>query len=259
MSEHPQPTRAPLDGLVTAVRTLSILRVPGRDATSPARSLGWFPVVGLLLGGALVLMARGLAALPLNVPATGVAVVLLTGGALLTRGLHLDGLADWADAWWGGYSRERILEIMKDTHIGTFGVVALILSTLGKWTCYVQLLHAGGEAWIAASFVLGRTGIVDLAVACPYARTGPGTGEGVVKGARPRHLLVAVSLAAVILLLLPGIAPLHMIAGLVAALLAARLFGLLCRQRIGGVTGDILGAGNEFIELIALTFGMLLL
>ncbi len=247
-----------LGGLVTAVRTLSIVRIPGRGSTSSADALYWFPLVGLLLGSLLCLIAQGLIALPVDIPATGIAVVVLTAGVLLTRGLHLDGLADWADAWWGGYSCTRVLEIMKESHIGTFGVTALILTMLGKWVFYVQLVEAGGCVWIAASFILARTGMVDLAVAQPYARPGDGTAAQLVREAKPRHLLTAVALAAALLLLLPGLSVRDTAVGLLVALPVSRLFGLHCRQRVGGVTGDILGAGNEWIELMTLALGTLL-
>jgi adenosylcobinamide-GDP ribazoletransferase len=240
------------------VRTLTILPVPGREGATPAASLGWFPLVGLLLGGIVLLVAHSLDAIPLPLPSGGIAVLLLTVAALLTRGFHLDGLADWADGWWGGYDRERILAIMKDSHIGTFGVVALILTILGKWTCYAHLLRSGGQEWIAVSFVLARMGVVDLAVAHPYARTESGTASRFVQEARSRHWLLAAALTVAILFLWPGLPLHHAAMGMLTSLLVARLFGLRCRKRIGGVTGDILGAGSELIELVTLALGVLL-
>ncbi len=247
-----------LGGLVTAVRTLTILPTPGRDATSPASSLGWFPVVGLLLGSLVFLAGQAVEMIPGLHPTGGAAVILLVVGTLLTRGFHLDGLADWADGWWGGYERERILDIMKDSRIGTFGVVALVLVLLGKWTCYAQLLGCGRGEWIALSFVLARTGMVDLAVAHPYARAGTGTAASFVRDASPLHWLIAVTTTVVILLLWPGLPLQHAAMALLLALLVSRLFGLRCRRRIGGVTGDVLGAGSEFIELATLTLGVVL-
>ncbi len=247
-----------LGGLVTAVRTLTILPFPGRDAGSPASSLGWFPLVGLLLGGIIMLILRTLWALPVGVPPSLAALLALAAGTLLTRGFHLDGLADWADGWWGGYDRERILAIMKDSHIGTFGVLALVFAILGKLLCYAYLLGGGAYTWIFLSFVLSRTGMVDLAVAHPYARAESGTAARFVQDARPLHWLVAVAMTAAILLLWPGLPVRHAAVGLLVALLVSRLFGMRCRKRIGGVTGDILGAGSELIELTTLVLGTLL-
>jgi len=234
------------------------LPVPGRDADGPASSLGWFPLVGLLLGGIVILALRALGTLSVQLPPDMVALFVLVAGTFLTRAFHLDGLADWADGWWGGYDRGRILSIMKDSHIGTFGVIALVLALLGKWTCYAHLLSGGNYAWIPLSFVLSRMGMVDVAVAHPYARAESGTAARFVQDARPRHEWLAISLTAAILLLWPELPLTHAAMGLLLALLVARLFGMRCHRRIGGVTGDILGAGNEFIELTALTLGVLL-
>ena len=82
MSRPSTASRPILGGLVTAVRTLTILRVPGRDTTRPAASLVWFPLVGFILGGALLLLARGLHTLPVAIPPSGIAVVLLVASAL---------------------------------------------------------------------------------------------------------------------------------------------------------------------------------
>ncbi len=259
MSDRKTDQRPPLlGGLVTAIRMLTILPVPGRNAPKAASSLYWFPVVGLLLGALVTALSCGFARLPVRFPPYMVALPLLAVSALLTRAFHLDGLADWADGWWGGYDRERILEIMKDSHIGTFGVVALVLALLGKLLCYTHLLAQGQPEWIGVSFVLSRMGMVDLAVAQPYARTGPGTGSSVVHQAHLRHGLIAAGLAAAILLAWPGLSWQHAGIALLAALLIARLFGARCRQRIGGVTGDTLGAGNELIELAILALGVIL-
>ncbi|MBL7077278.1 MAG: adenosylcobinamide-GDP ribazoletransferase [Kiritimatiellae bacterium] len=257
MSEN--QTKGPfLGGLVTAVRTLTILPIPGRDATSPASSLGWFPVVGLLLGSIVTFTLGAVAVLPVRLPSGIVALFVLAISTLLTRGFHLDGLADWADGWWGGYDRERILAIMKDSHIGTFGVVALIFAILGKLICYAHLWSHGNHEWIALSFVLARMGMVDLAVAHPYARPGAGTAARFVGEARSLHWLLAAALTAAALLLWPGLPLQHAAMSILLALLVARLFGLRCRTRIGGVTGDILGAGGELIELATLLLGVLL-
>jgi len=240
------------------MRTLTILPTPGHDADNPASSLGWFPLVGLLLGGIIMLVLRALGALPVRVPLSLAALLVLAVGTLLTRGFHLDGLADWADGWWGGYDRERILAIMKDSHIGTFGVLALIFAILGKLLCYAALLSGGAYVWILLSFVLSRVGMVDLAVAHPYARAESGTAARFVQDARPLHWLLAVGLTVAILLLCPGLPVRHAAMGLLIALLVSRLFGMRCRKRIGGVTGDVLGAGSELIELTTLVLGTLL-
>jgi adenosylcobinamide-GDP ribazoletransferase len=240
-----------LRGLVTAGRTLTILPVPGRDADDVASALPWFPIVGLLLGGILY----GAACLPLPVPwHEGVAVLLLALGSLLTRGLHLDGLSDWADGFWGARDRDRVLEIMKDSSIGTFGGTALVCVLLAKWVCFVRILDVGSLQWIPAAYIISRVAQIDLAVSQPYARSEEGTGSPFISGARWHHLLIGALLGC---LLLGGMFRSDftwVIAG-VAALLIARLFGLWCRRRVNGVTGDLLGACSEIVEVVVLTAG----
>jgi len=113
-----------LSGLVTAARTLTIFSVPGKDSEKFSNSLYWFPVVGAFLGALLGAVAwLGVRSGWNELAAAGVVV----GGLLLTRGMHADGLADMADGFWGGRDRARILSIMKDPNVGSFGALALFL------------------------------------------------------------------------------------------------------------------------------------
>ena len=112
------PTSPPshAGGLITALRTLTVLPVPGREAHNPAMALPWFPWAGVLIGG----LTAGVAFLfggPAGWPA-GAGVAALAFNVWLTGGLHLDGLGDAVDALHGGQTRERRLEIMKDPHLG---------------------------------------------------------------------------------------------------------------------------------------------
>jgi len=245
-----------LTGLVTALRTLTVLPVPGRDAEKLSSSLPWFPLIGFLVGGSLYAVARGGAALaPLLWP-EATAVIVVLGGALLTRGLHLDGLADCADGFWGARDKEKVLAIMKDPRVGAFGVIALVLVLLAKWVCVTRLVAGGGAPWIVAACVISRALQVDLAVAQPYARDGGGTAAPFVQGAGVRHLLLAILAAG---LLLAGIGrgnPIYL-AAFAAAWLMARVFGAWCRRRVGGITGDLLGAGSELTETAVLLIGSL--
>src|SRR5512145_1363019 len=122
-----------LHGLVTALRTLTILPVPGSDASDMSRALPWFPLVGCLLGFLLWGLAWGFGFMAVFWPG-GTALVVVAASAILTRGLHLDGLADWADGFGGGRDKERTLAIMKDSHVGAFGVIALIIVLIARWT-----------------------------------------------------------------------------------------------------------------------------
>ena len=241
--------------LVTAVRTLTSVYIPGTDTGKPANSLPWFPFVGLLLGlvsfGAAILTG----ALSRSWPG-GTALVLVVTGVLLTRGLHLDGLADFADAFWGGRSRERVLEIMKDTRLGAFGVIALACILLAKWVCLTRLVEAGTASWIIPAFVISRFAQAALAALNPYARNDGGTGERFVSDAGAPHLLLSL-LSSMAILLLIGCFDTAWLTALAGGFLLVILLGAYFRARIGGVTGDLLGAGSELVEVAVLALGAL--
>ncbi len=235
-------------GLITAIRTLTILPVPGIEAGRMSSALPWFPVVGALLGGALYGLAAGVEALSGGWPG-GAAAAALVGAVVLTGAFHLDGLADWADGFGGGQDRGKILAIMKDSSTGVFGAAALILVLLIKWVSIFRLAASGNHIWLIAACVVSRTAMVELAVWLPYARPEGGTGSEIVEGARSAHRAVAVVIALAVLFTLGGVAGGLSLAG---GLIACRGYGLWCRKRVGGITGDMLGAGSELIEALML-------
>jgi adenosylcobinamide-GDP ribazoletransferase len=234
-------------GLITALRTLTILPVPGADAPSLGAALPYFALVGALLGAALA-GAAWLLELAVRWPA-GEALLVVLGGAILTRGLHLDGLADWADGFGGGTTREQTLAIMKDPRKGAFGVAALILLLLAKWVALERLAALNMLSWLLAVLVVSRTAMVWLAARFPYARAEGGTAAPFVRDARGHHLWICVFCAAVLLVAVFGPAGLL---PLVAGVLGAQLFGRWCLLRVGGVTGDLLGACGELTEVFLL-------
>ena len=236
-------------GLVTAVRTLTILPVPGGEAPSVAMSLYWFPLVGLLIG-LLQWGAGGLVgATAIKGWPGGAAAAVLVAGALLTRGLHLDGLADWADATAVLAGREKALEVMKDPRIGALGAVALVSVMLVKWVALTRLAAADALVWIVPACVIARAMQVELAALLPYARAEGGTAGAFVGGAGAAHRLAVLASAALLVLVPFG--------GMGAAVLVlgwafARAFAWRCRVRYGGVTGDLLGACSELTETLVL-------
>ncbi|MFO7958020.1 MAG: adenosylcobinamide-GDP ribazoletransferase [Candidatus Brocadiia bacterium] len=235
--------------LVTALRTLTILPVAGREADDVAEALRWFPVVGLLLGLLLWGVASGVDALTPGGWSGGAAVAVVVAYALLTRGFHLDGLADWADGFWGGWDREGTLRIMKDSRTGAFGVVAVVCALLARWVAVTRLIESGGLLWLLAAAVTARAMAVELAVWLPYARPEGGTGGVFVNDARLSHYLWSVGSAWLILCATLG--PVGPVA-LGLGWLVVRLYGVWCRRRVGGVTGDLLGAGTEIVETTVL-------
>jgi adenosylcobinamide-GDP ribazoletransferase len=239
-----------LGGAVVALRYLTVLPLPrSRVAGDLGRAAGWFPVVGLGLGACLALASL---AVDRVVPPGVGAMLMVALWTALTGGLHLDGLADTCDGLGGGWSRERALSIMRDARSGPYGVTAIVL-VLGLKAAALASLPEG-LAWRALVLapVLGRAGPLLLVRLCPPARP-EGAGHALAAGARWPTLLtgglVAV-LASVAMLGAWGALALGA-SGLLAWGLAAYL-----RRRLGGFTGDTLGALIEITEAGVLTLAV---
>jgi adenosylcobinamide-GDP ribazoletransferase len=244
--------RAPETALRAAAAALAFLtRIPvGRwvalDAEDVARGAVLFPVVGAGVGALVGLVAVGLDARLSVLVAAGLAVALET---LLTGGIHLDALADSADGL-GAATRERALEIMREPTIGAFGASALALELLVK-TAALAAVAGGPDALlaVAAAYALGRTAPLALGWALPYAREEGGSGAALTGGAGEvsRALGVGVGIGlAVAALGLRGI----VLAA--AAVAVTAVVGLVARRRLGGVTGDVLGAATELTTTLVL-------
>lgn len=244
------PLKRWTSSLVTALRTLTALPVPGTDTEETVDALPWFPVVGALLGGLAFALDWVLRTSPGWTDPGLRAFVLVLFGVVATRGLHLDGVADWADGFWGGFTRERTLAIMKDHNLGAFGTAALVLVLLGKWAALSACLGAGRPEAVIVALSLARWTQVDLAVSLPYARAEGGTGLSFVERSRSLHLaLAAVLVGAVVFPILP-VRPAAV--ALVTAFATSRLFAFWYRRRLGGVTGDLLGNTSEWTEVLVL-------
>jgi adenosylcobinamide-GDP ribazoletransferase len=217
-----------------------------------ARSGIGFPLVGAGIGAAVGGIADSLAG-PLS-PLLAAAIALATG-VLLTGALHLDALADTADAL-AARSRERALAIMRDPATGAYGTVAIVLDLLLKLAALSALAqHGHALRFAVAAGALSRISPVALAAALPYARPSGGLGVPLTHTSGPRAALAAAVAFAVAV----GAAGLDgaVLAGVVGA--ATVVFGLAFRRWIGGVTGDTLGAATELSELIALVAAVALI
>lgn len=232
--------------LLAAIGFLTRLPVPSRaydDARAKAGSLAWYPLVGLLIGGLL----SGLAWLLRDTPSMLSAGMLVAAWVVLTGALHLDGLADSADAWVGGLGdREKTLAIMKDPRCGPAGVVALVLVLLLK---FAALASFGSIPWAALLLApwLARASLTVLFLTTPYVRS---EGLGTALMDAPRQACIAA-----ILLSAAGSCLLFGWRGLLALAFAASVFGLwrqACLNRLGGFTGDTAGALAEIVELAIL-------
>ena len=162
-----------------------------------------YPLAGLVVGGIAAL--AGLLALLLGLPNAIAALICVAIPPLLTGALHEDGLADTADGLWGGWSREKRLEIMKDSHIGTYGVLALILSIAARWGALWLLFDIGAGAAAAslvAAAALSRATMPSLMASLPHARAS-GLSHSVGTASRATAAL-AWAIAAVLALFLTG-------------------------------------------------------
>ena len=218
-----------------------------------ARSMFWFPWVGALLGA---IYWGAWWALGKILPAPAAAALLVTLTALLTGGLHLDGLADTADGLGGGTSPAARLEIMKDSRLGAFGGVALMLALLLKFAFLLSWAEKGLGTGVLLLFpVISRWGMVLLAYISPYARREGGLGEAMTVWLTPKVMAGATLSALVLAFPAWGIAGLVLMAGSGAVVW---LMSLYFRKALGGVTGDVLGAANEVLEVLALGGSLLL-
>jgi adenosylcobinamide-GDP ribazoletransferase len=204
-------------------------------------------VVGLLLGLILYGTALLWELLSFSDWPAACALILLAGGVWLTRGLHLDGLADWADSM-GGHGREKRLAIMKDVSLGAFGVMALTLALLIKWVLYQRLVVSGTIIWIIPSLILSRSMLVELQTTLPYARAEGGMAGPFIEGAAGKHRTISHGVTLVLCLCF---GPMGLIL-YATAWLFVRVFRSRCRKQFGGITGDLLGTANEMVETLVL-------
>jgi cobalamin 5'-phosphate synthase/cobalamin synthase len=235
--------------LLAALAFLTRLPVPGAagfNAEDVGRGALAFPAVGALLGG---LMAAAALALHPALPSPVVALLLLALSALLTGALHLDGLADMADGFGGGRTKEDVLRIMRDHLIGAYGAVALVLGLGLKAAAIAHLLpRADAACALVVAPVLSRWASVCLSAALPYARSGAGLGHALTDHVRGVEVAGASAFGLGLTLWLAGPARGAVLVLGVAALSA--LLALWCRERIGGITGDTLGANTEASECL---------
>jgi adenosylcobinamide-GDP ribazoletransferase len=232
-----------------------LTRLPAGQLPDPApriNAAAWaFPLAGLAvgLGAALVLLGAAALGLPL-----ALAALLALGAQIAMCGaLHEDGLADLADGLWGGHTPERRLEIMRDSRIGSYGVLALILSLALRWQALVYLavldLSLAVLALVAMA-MLSRVAPAALLALLPAART-DGLGHSATSVSW-RSVGVA-ALVALVPLVVAQTMPVLALALLLAVQVAVVFaLGAVARRRLGGQTGDVLGAGQQLAELAGL-------
>ena len=241
-----------MSGLQSAIGFLTILPIASRcSAEDLAAARTWFPLVGLLLGamlaGADLLMNEPF---PLLLASALLTVAL----ALMTRALHLDGFMDTCDALFGGFERERRLEILRDPHVGAFAVVGVISLLLIKFAAIAALPQMNRTAILILFPCLSRWGMLLVMELFPYVRSkGLGTMFFGTRGKWPMIGGLGITLSAAIVLAgIPGVV-LFAIASCIAWAV-----GSWAARLLGGLTGDIYGAVNEVLEASVLILAAVL-
>lgn len=247
LHQEPATDRSTPHGLWVAIGFLT--RLPTRSTATTfdgteglSRSRAWFPLVGALVAG---LAIAGFAVTePLLGPAVA-AVVAVAVGVAVTGAFHEDGLADTFDGLWGGWTPERRLDIMRDSRIGTYGAAALLLSVLMRVGLLADLTVAGAARALLVGHVVGRAaGLVMGARLQPVRPDGRGTdihgpftaGQVVVAAG---VTVLALAVGAGVLLVVP----------LLVAAIAYGVMERLARTRLGGFTGDVLGATTQVVHI----------
>ncbi|EPX79880.1 adenosylcobinamide-GDP ribazoletransferase [Litoreibacter arenae] len=238
-----------LEDVWVALGLLTRLPLPPRDwdETRPAARAAWaYPLAGLIVATLSCLLASVL--LWLGLPATVTAAATLMALTLLTGAMHEDGLADTADGLWGGPTPARRLEIMKDSHIGAYGVIALISGFALRWSALSALI-AAGWLWtpVLVAAILSRTAMAYVMDILPNARS---SGLSKLTG-RPgkQATRIAAGLSVVAAFVAFGFAGFWLV--LVAALTLLTC-ATIAKRKIGGQTGDILGATQCLTEIALL-------
>ena len=250
-----------MKGFRAALGFLTILPVSPRDPDALPYARAYFPLVGLLLGALLAgldLLLSGYLFLPEGMFVSLapnhllVSAFLVVTLAVITRGLHLDGFMDSCDALFGGYTRERRLEILRDPHVGAFAVAGVVCLLIIKCAAVAGLLHPLRWHVLILFPCLSRWAMLLVMELYPYARS-EGLGSA-FQGARGRlQLFFGFTCALIASLLAMGIPGLIL---LLAASLIACIIGAWTSRMLGGLTGDIYGAVNEIVETAVLVLAL---
>lgn len=224
-----------------------LTRLPVSVAKYDARILGksvvYFPLVGVVIGLLSVvvfLAAQFFWAIPVAIVLAMITTIIATGG------FHEDGLADTADGLGGGWSIDDKLRIMKDSRIGTYGGLALIAALLLKFSVLISIPAGAIPQALICGHVLGRWSILPLLRYCDYLGGSEGAGGPFVGAVDTRTLLIGSVLTG---LLVAVCAPSNAVSILLGSLLLVVLSRQFYKAKLGGITGDTLGATNQLVEI----------
>ena len=233
--------------LLAAIQFLTVIPFP-KSFTGGEKELEkclpFFPVVGLLIGIIIAAFDHVMGFIFPPLPASVMTVIAMTA---ISGGLHMDGLADTADGFFSARPRERVLEIMRDSRTGVMGVLAVVFVIVLKVSVLISLFPPIRPGIIVLMPLAGRCSFVVMMTALPYVRREGGLATAFGAGKSWLNVLWASAF-----LLAAGWLAGHWmgLAASFSALLMAAMFSVYCFRKIGGYTGDTLGAGCEITEII---------
>ena len=243
--------------LMACLRFYSRLNLPAAPGGAAMADFGdalrALPVAGAIIGGAGGAALFGARAVGL--PALPAAICAIAALIAVTGALHEDGLADVADGFGGGATREKKLEIMRDSRLGSYGAIALVLALMLRVTSLAALTERGLGlaifALICAGAVSRTAGLLPLLLSAPARRDGAGAAMSRPTGDAPGLALILAG-AASAPLLFAGLSVSQVLSADIAAALAAFAITRLAKRQIGGYTGDVLGAAQQAAEIAVL-------
>ena len=234
-----------LDDLRTAVAFLTRLPMPHPQGATPqnfVRAHRMFPIVGAAIGAAAGLVCLGLRAI--GVPDLAAAALALGASAILTGALHEDGLADVADGFGGGRDREAKLEIMRDSRLGTYGALILLVSFVAKLAALAAIPDGFVVQSLIAAHALARGVLPAMSMSMAYART-----DGLARNAgQPDSAIAATAAVMALFIALLALSWTNAFWAAVMAGLCAAGMAWLAKRQIGGQTGDVLGGAEQLAE-----------
>jgi adenosylcobinamide-GDP ribazoletransferase len=237
------------DDFKTAVAFLTRLPMPHPQGPMPpnfVRTHRMFPVVGALIGAAVGLLCLGLR--HVGVPDLAAAALALGAGAVLTGALHEDGLADVADGFGGGRDLASKLEIMRDSRLGTYGALILLVSFATKLSALAAIPDGYVVQSLIASHALARGVLPWMSMSLPYARK-----DGLAANAgRPDAATAAIAAALALAVALLSLSFANALGAALVACLSAAGMARLAQRQIGGQTGDVLGGAEQVAETVIL-------
>lgn len=245
--------RRELEYFFGALRFFTRLPVPdwvGHSSEMLDHAARYFPLVGIIVGaagGAVFILASWL------LPATLALILSMVATVLLTGGFHEDGFADAVDGFGGGWTREQVLAIMKDSRIGSYGAIGLVMILLAKFSALAEMAVEWLPFVLMAGHALSRFAAVVLIHSLKYVRDDDSArAKPLAQRTSRRELAAAAAFGILPLLLLPFA---HAIVALLVAALVTLAAARYFVRRIGGYTGDCLGATQQVVE-VAMYFGV---